>query len=100
MFPENGSHSYPHHLDTLREYATADLKNILAFIEDMETNTASLPDELKAIAEALVKRATQVLIESYVESLKLISELGLQEITWAGVPPNHQNEPDHIEKEM
>jgi hypothetical protein len=92
MFPEDGSKSYPHHLSTLREYACFGIKHILACIEEMETETASLPDELKGIAEVLTKCFTQVLIESHVESLKLISELGLQDSTRAGVPPNHQNE--------
>jgi hypothetical protein len=98
IFPEDDSKSYPHHLGTLREYATSGIKHIMACIKDVETNTASLPDELKVIAEVLTKYATQVLIESHVESLKLISELGLQEITRARIPPISQTEPDHIEK--
>ena len=98
MFPEDGSKSYPHHLGTMREYACFGIKHIMACIEEMETDNASLPDELKGIAEVLTKYFTQVLIESHVESLKLISELGLQEITRAALPPNHHTEPDSLEE--
>ena len=98
MFPEDGSKSYPHHLGILREYATSGIKHILACIEEMETDTASLPDELKGIAEALTKCITQVLIESHIESLKLISELGMRDITRAALPPNHHTEPDSLEE--
>jgi hypothetical protein len=71
------------YLAHLREHATSGIKHIMAFAEHMETVTANLPDDLKPTAEALNKICMQVLTGSYAESLMLIAERGLQEITQA-----------------
>jgi hypothetical protein len=71
------------HLAHLREHATSGIKHIMAFAEEMETVTETLPDDLKPLGELLTKISMRVLTESYAESLMLIAERGLQEITRA-----------------
>jgi hypothetical protein len=85
-------------LAKLREYAACGLKHIMALAEEMKTDTDTLSDDLKPYGEAMTKIIMEVLIESYVESLRLISELSLQEITRAALPPNQQTEPDSLQR--
>jgi pyruvate-formate lyase-activating enzyme len=99
MLPDNRTKCCPH-LAQLCEYATCGQKHIMEIAEQMMHETDALPADLKPYGEVLTKFIMEVLIGSYAESLKLISELGLQEITRAVTPPNYQTEPDLIEKEM
>jgi hypothetical protein len=88
------------HLAHMREIAASGLKTILAFAEEMKTETDALPDDLKPIGEALAEVSLRVLFESYAETLKLISELGQQEIVQAAIQPNQQTKPDLLERSM
>jgi hypothetical protein len=97
MFPEDGTESYPHHMDTLREYATFGIQQIMAFAEDMESVTGTLSDDLKPIAEAIIKVSIEALTAAYAEGLMCLSDLGLQEFTQAAISANHQTK--YIEKE-
>jgi hypothetical protein len=90
MFPENGTASYPHHLGTLREYASFGIQHILAFAEDMESVTGTLSDDLKPIGEALTKVSIEALTAAYAEGLMCLSDLGLQEFTQTAISANHQ----------
>jgi hypothetical protein len=74
---------------TLREYATSGIKQIMGFTEEMKTKTDSLPDDVKPFAERLNEITLQALVEAFAERLKLISELGLQEIVQAAMPPTY-----------
>jgi hypothetical protein len=85
-------------LAKLREYAASGLKNILDSVEAMKADTDSLPDDLKPYGEAMTKFSMEVLIKSYVERLRLISELGMRDITRAALPPNHQTKPDLLKE--
>ena len=80
------------HLATLRENAAAGMKHVMEIAEHMKTDTDALPDDLKPIAQALTDFTIKTLAESLAENLKLISELGLQEITRPANPPTHQTE--------
>lgn len=60
-------------------YATCGSKHIMRVVEAMLTATDALPDDLKLFGQALNEIAIQVLTEAFIESLKLYSELGLQE---------------------
>jgi hypothetical protein len=93
MLPDNGSELSPH-LTHLSEYAAASIKHIMKFAEHMKTVTDTLPDDLKPTGQALAEISIQALAESYIESLMLISELGLQQITRSARPANHHTEPD------
>jgi hypothetical protein len=86
------------HLAKLREYAASGAKHIMDFAKYMETVTDTLPDDLKPTGQVLTEISMRALIESYVESLKLISELGLQEITRAARTPTHPTEPDTLKR--
>jgi hypothetical protein len=97
MFPENGTASYPHHLSTLREYASFGIQQIIAFAEDMESVTGTLSADLKLIAEALTKVSIEALTAAYVEGLMCLSDLGLQEFTQTAISANHHTR--YIEKE-
>jgi hypothetical protein len=91
MLPDNRTQCYlqlPH----LSEYAAASRKHIMKIAEDMLADTDTLPDAVKPYGEAMTKFILEVLIESYAETLRLISELGLQEIARTALPPNHQSE--------
>jgi hypothetical protein len=99
MLPDNGTKCWPHFV-TLSDHAASGLKNILAFAEEMKTETDTLPDDLKPFGEALADFTMQALIGSYIETLKLISDLRMQEIVQAAIPPNHQTEPDLLERSM
>jgi hypothetical protein len=67
-----------------KAYADFGKKQIMEFAEDMKTETDTLPDDLKPLGELLSKICMQVLTESFVESLVLFAERGLQEITRVG----------------
>jgi hypothetical protein len=82
------------HLAQLCGFAACGLKNILDCAEAMQAETDSLPDDLKPFGEAMTKLIMEVLIENYTACLQLISELGMQEITRAALPPTDQTEPD------
>jgi hypothetical protein len=84
----------------MREIASSGLKNILDCAKEMKTETDTLPDDLKPMAETLTEIIMQVLIESHVEALKLISDLSLQKITQEVIPPTHHTEPDSLERSM
>jgi hypothetical protein len=64
----------------------------MEFAKDMQTVNDTLPDDLKPTGELLTKMSIEALTEFYAESLRVFSELGLQEITRAALPPNHQTE--------
>jgi hypothetical protein len=87
------------HLAELREYAASGLKNILDCAEEMKLKTDALPDELKPYGEAMTKFSMEALITSYVERLRLISELGLRDITRAALPPEQQTEEEVFKEE-
>jgi hypothetical protein len=87
------------HLAQLREYAASGLKNILDCAEAMKADTDSLPDDLKPYGEAMTKFSMEVLIKSYVERLRLISELGMWDITRAALPPELQPEQEVFKEE-
>jgi hypothetical protein len=97
MFSEDGTASYPHHLGTLREYASFSIQHIMAFAEDMEAVTGTLSDDLKPIAEALTKVSIEVLTAAYAEGLMCLSDLRLQEFTQTAISANHHTK--YIEKE-
>ena len=63
-----------------KAYAASGRKQIMEFAEDMKAGTDSLPDDVKPLGELLSKIIIQVLTESFVESLLLFAERGLQEI--------------------
>jgi hypothetical protein len=86
------------HLAHMREIAASGLKNMLDCAEEMKTEIDTLPDDLKPFGEALADFIMQVLIESYVETLKLISDLGIQKIAQAGIPPTPHTEPDLLKR--
>jgi hypothetical protein len=65
----------------------------------LQTDIDALPDELKPISQALTDITMRLLIESYAEHLRFISECAYREITQPGIPPKPQTEPDLIEKE-
>jgi hypothetical protein len=88
------------HLAHMRELAASGLKNILALAEEMKTETDTLPDDLKPFGEALAEASMRVLFESYIETLKLISDLNLQKITQEAIPPTHHTEPDSLERSI
>ena len=87
------------HLAELREYAASGLKNILAYVEEMKLKTDALPDELKPYGEAMTKFSMEVLIKSYVERLRLISELGLRDTARTALPPEQQTEQEVYKEE-
>lgn len=82
----------PLQLAHFRDIATSSIKNIMDLAIQMETETANLPDELRPFGEMLTEIAMHTIIKSYAESLQLLTELGLQEITRAALLPNHQTE--------
>ena len=92
MLPDKRT-NYCSHLAYLCEYATCGQKCIMEIAEQMMHETDALPDDLQRYGDALTKLIMEVLIGSYAESLKLISELGLQEIARAEIPPP-RTEPD------
>jgi hypothetical protein len=98
MFSEDGTESYPHHMGTLREYASFSIQHIMAFAEDMEAVTGTLSADLKPIAEALTKVSIEVLTAAYAEGLLCLSDLGLQEFIQAAIPVNHQTKPDILKR--
>jgi hypothetical protein len=75
-----------------RDIATSGIKHILELAEQMETETANLPDELKPFGEMLTEIAMQVIIKSYAKSLQPQFSEGLQKITRVALLPNHQTE--------
>jgi hypothetical protein len=91
MRPDNGTQCCPHMVH-LYEHAACGLKHIMHLAESLMTDTDTLSDDLKPYGEEITKIIMEVLIESYVERLKLISELGLQEIARAALSPNYQTE--------
>jgi hypothetical protein len=97
MLPDNRTECCPH-LAHLREIAVSGLKNILDCAEEIKTVTDTLPDDLKPIGQALADFTMQALIESYAETLKLISDLGIQKIAQAGIPPTPHTEPDLLKR--
>jgi hypothetical protein len=98
MLPNNTTKCCSH-LAQLREYAAAGLKEIMAFAEDMNTYTDTLPDDLKPYGEAMTNIIMEALMKNYVECFQLRHELGLQKIAWEASKPEHQTESDLIEKE-
>jgi hypothetical protein len=82
----------------LREIAVSGIKNMMDVAEHLKTETDTLPDDLKPFGEALADFTMQVLIESYAETLKLISDLGIQKIARAGIPPTPHTEPDLLKR--
>jgi hypothetical protein len=79
-------------------YAASGIKDIMEFAKDMNTYTATLPDDLKPIAQALTDFTFKLLTQSCIEYLMMLSELGYQEITWTGLPPTDQTEPDLLKR--
>jgi hypothetical protein len=86
------------HLAHMRELAASGLKNILAFAEEMKAETDTLPDELKPIGEALAEMSIEALTKHYFETLLLISEMGMQKITQAELPPKDNTESDSLKR--
>jgi hypothetical protein len=78
------------HLAHMRELAVSGLKNILDCAEEMKLKTDALPDEIKPYGEAITKISMEVLIKSYVERLRLSSELGLRDIAQRHSRPNNR----------
>jgi hypothetical protein len=98
MFPEESTESYPHHIGTLREYASFGIQQIMAFAEDMESVIGTLSDDLKPIAEALTKISIEAFTAAYAEGLMCLSNLGLQEFTQATISANHQTKSDILKR--
>jgi hypothetical protein len=86
------------HVAYLRAYAASGIQHILDFAKEMKIVTDNLPDDLKPTGQVLTQIAMQALIESYAETLRLISDLGLQEIIRTAIPPNQQTEPDSLKR--
>jgi hypothetical protein len=84
----------------LRDIAASSIKNIMDLAVELETETANLPAELKPIWETLTEITMHTIIKSYAESLQLLTELEFQEICRAAIQPNHQTEPDLLERSM
>ena len=98
MFSEDNTESYPHHLGTLRAYASFSIQHIIAFAEDMESVTGTLPDDLKPIGEALTKVSIEALTAAYAEGLMCLSDLGLQKFIQAAISANHQTKPNSLRR--
>jgi hypothetical protein len=86
------------HVAHLREIAASGIKDILALAKELKTETDTLPDELKPISQTLAEITMQELIRSYATCLRLISDLGMQEITQAALAPTHHTEPDSLQR--
>jgi hypothetical protein len=99
MHPDNGTKCWPHFV-TLSEYAASGFKHLLALAEYMKTETDTHSVDLQPIAQALTEISMRVLFESYAEYLMLFTELGLQETVQAAIQPDHQTEPDLLERSM
>jgi len=99
MLPDNVTRCCPH-LAHIREIGTSGIKHILDCAESMQNDMDNLPDDLKPYAQVLNEITMQVLIEVFIESLRLYSELSMQEIVQAAIQPNHQTEPDLLERSM
>jgi hypothetical protein len=97
MLPDTVTNCCPH-MALLCGYATYGLRQIMHVAEIMQTDTAKLHDDLKPYGEVLTKIMMEVLIKSHAECLELIAELGIQEITRAALPPNHQTKPDLLKE--
>ena len=98
MFPKDCTESYPQHMGTLRTYACFSIQQIMAFAEDMESVTGTLPDDLKPIAEALTKVSLEALTAAYIEELMCLSALSLQKFIQAAISANHQIKPDILKR--
>jgi hypothetical protein len=97
--PPNKRTKYCQHLAYLCEYATCGQKHIMEVVAQMMHETGALPDDLKLYGEEMTKISMEALISNYIESFQLMSELGLQEIARAEIPPPPRTEPDQTEKE-
>ena len=97
MLPDTVTNCCPH-MALLCGYATYGLRQIMSVAESMQTDTAKLHDDLKPYGEVLTKIMMEVLIKSHAECLELIAELGIQEITRAALPPEHQTKPDLLKE--
>jgi hypothetical protein len=98
MLPDNRTKCCPH-LAQLREYTTCGQKHFIEIAEQLLTDTDSLRDDLKPLAEEITKITIRVVTEAYLGGcLKLFSDLGLEEITRAAIPPNHQTKPDSLKE--
>jgi hypothetical protein len=95
MFSKASTESYPHHMGTLREYASFSIQHIMAFAEDMESVTDTLSDDLKPIAETLTKVSIEALTVAYAEGLLCLSDLGLQAFIQAAISATHQTNQNH-----
>jgi hypothetical protein len=97
MPPDNTTKCCPH-MAHLQEIGFSGLKDIMCVAEAMQTATATLPDDLKPYGEALTKIFMEALIKNYADRLQLISELGLQEIIRAAIPPEQQTGQDSLQR--
>jgi hypothetical protein len=97
MLPDNTTECCPH-MAHLQEIGFSGLKNIMRVAEAMQTDTDTLPDDLKPYGEAMTKIFMEALIKNYAECLQLIAELGLQEITRAAIPPEQQTGQDSLQR--
>jgi hypothetical protein len=97
MLPDTRTMCCPH-VAHLCGFAACGFQHIMAVAEHLKTVTDTLPDDLKPIGQALADFTMQALIESYAETLKLISDLGIQKIAQAGIPPTPHTEPDLLKR--
>jgi hypothetical protein len=86
------------HLMFMSEYAASSVKHIVECAERIKTATDTLPADLKPTGEVLTDISMRVLIETYVESLKLFSELGVQKIVETAITPEQYTEPNLLQR--
>ena len=97
MLPDTVTNCCPH-MALLCGYATYGLRQIMSVAESMQTDMDTLPDDLKPFGKAMTKIIMEEPIKSHAECLELIAELGIQEITRAALPPEHQTKPDLLKE--
>jgi hypothetical protein len=80
-------------LASLEADAASHLKRIMAFAEEMEAYTKTLPNALKPAARALTQCTLQMLFDSYIAHFQLVSaELVGQETPRKALTPPHYEE--------
>jgi hypothetical protein len=97
MLPDTRTTCCPH-MAHLYGFATCGFQHILHAASAMQTDTDSLPDDLKPYGEALTNIIMEVLSKHYVACLRLISELGMRDITQAALLPEQQIEQESLNR--
>jgi hypothetical protein len=79
-----------HHLKDLGGFAVNGQQYVLDVVTRLTQITDDLPNDLQPVGELLTNTSTRVLITSYGECLKLLAEMGFQEIAQATKPKQQQ----------